>query len=576
MADETSQQKVFAKVRRFFKFTRAAYASLATALTLTLLALVIAASYHADAQRVAWSDYLDLPQMLGLVFFGIAVCTATYWTVRLWNEDLPASDKSLESAWQSGIDALEQRGIELSSVPLFLVLGCEQLSAQQRLIAESGLSLIAEPTPNFDSAPVRWFIGSDRVYLFCHGASTMTETQRRLALYGSSALKAKFSNLVSVASSRLSDSVGIREANIHTKSTTWSSQFSSAQTHYSKTASSLKGVGRIHHSTPESDQWIAVCTEQVAPDYGVSGDPQAIQSAESSLQRAESLMYMLSAPEADNARGIPARDHLEQTLGVLTSTELLQMEEMRSDLCRRLRSARKPVAAINGILVCVDAQQMECCGELVHPFGNALQRDLQSMQRCLGVQAPVSVLVENMYRVAGYSEFVRRSGLEVPEQEAIGAVFQIRRPPSPAAVRYLCQQAMRSLGLRIYGRMQPNGGVLQPGNLRLFRLLTTCRSRLLSNLCSFMTEATQWSIHEPTDEPIALSGLHFGSAGTNALEKGYIGRVFQQMFAQHELLNWTQLERKRQMRVRRWLFAMKVVVFALAIALCVRIALIYS
>ncbi len=170
------------KLARFFQWSTAAYASMMLGLALIGMTAIVWSIYNADAQRVAWGDYLGWQHLFVLFAIWLCVCLSAYWTIRLWNDDYPAHEQELESAWQSGLASLAELGIPFTSKPLFVVFGCEDESTQRRFMDQSKSALLVEPVPAV-SAPIKWYITEDRIVLFCRNVGTYTTSLNRLSLH---------------------------------------------------------------------------------------------------------------------------------------------------------------------------------------------------------------------------------------------------------------------------------------------------------------------------------------------------------------------------------------------------------
>ncbi len=159
-------------------------ALVASAVGVALLAVFLLnwAAYRSQPQRVAWSDYMQWPQLLGLGCLWAVICGLTYWLVRLWHEELPSDDRSIESAWQAGLKVLAGRGLSLDEVPVFVVLGNVDRAHSQRLLELGGMALQHELVPNQADAPLHWAFTDQGVWLFVHGAGIYSGLSRRLAM----------------------------------------------------------------------------------------------------------------------------------------------------------------------------------------------------------------------------------------------------------------------------------------------------------------------------------------------------------------------------------------------------------
>src|SRR5476649_2225638 len=101
--------------------------------------------------QAPWLRYFFLPILGQLVIFLVVVL---YWFYLLWfaeADDSPFTD--VDDAWQEAMHVLEQAGIQLPRVPLFLVVGRAQ-AAEEHLFEAAGIKLIVRQTPANPNAPV--------------------------------------------------------------------------------------------------------------------------------------------------------------------------------------------------------------------------------------------------------------------------------------------------------------------------------------------------------------------------------------------------------------------------------------
>lgn len=119
-----------------------------------------------------WPEFRDwyLPT-LGqlLIFMGVVL----YWLYVLWfaePEDSPFLD--IDAAWQEATKALDDAGIRLTRVPIFLVLG-RPCTSEANLFDAAGLKLAVKQTPADPRAPLHVFAEREAIYVTCRGASVL-------------------------------------------------------------------------------------------------------------------------------------------------------------------------------------------------------------------------------------------------------------------------------------------------------------------------------------------------------------------------------------------------------------------
>ena len=115
-------------------------------------------------------------------------------------------ERSLEQAWQAGMEGLRKIGTPIHELPLFVVIGCSHEKAQESFLLQAGLRLKTEPIPKASSSPLRWYLADDRILLFLSDVGSFSALQGRLALHRQEELAA-----YRTAIERLSRDSGLRQ-----------------------------------------------------------------------------------------------------------------------------------------------------------------------------------------------------------------------------------------------------------------------------------------------------------------------------------------------------------------------------
>src|SRR6266852_911459 len=92
----------------------------------------------------------------------------------LWKLLQPEEESSvfpdIDEAWEEAVKALEQGNIDLTEVPLFLVVG-KSAAPEEALFAAAHLNFTVKQSPRRSDAPVHVYANRDGVYVSCGGAS---------------------------------------------------------------------------------------------------------------------------------------------------------------------------------------------------------------------------------------------------------------------------------------------------------------------------------------------------------------------------------------------------------------------
>ncbi|MBX3437277.1 MAG: hypothetical protein KF861_07305, partial [Planctomycetaceae bacterium] len=109
-----------------------------------------------------WEDSPWIIVIGGLLLVGLP--WGTYQAIRFWLEAEPSPFEHLEKAWNYGVKALRDHGIELSDAPLFLVTGVQTETQARAFMHASGMSFSVNGVPEGPAA-LHWFANDDAIFL---------------------------------------------------------------------------------------------------------------------------------------------------------------------------------------------------------------------------------------------------------------------------------------------------------------------------------------------------------------------------------------------------------------------------
>ncbi len=540
MSDESGPKQP-ERIAKALRLSLAGYVAVCIATGLIVLTIAAWILFHAQPQRVAWGDYVGWRQALALLVSGSLSCVLAYWTVRLWSEDVPARERELEDAWQAGLQAIRKRGLSLKDLPLFLVVGCTEESSQSRFLNQSSVRLALPATPSAPNAPLRWFVAEDRVFLFCSDVGMFSALQSRLAIHAKkNSMQFNWnefeqgSSMQAVAETVLgcsSDESGFADNLELEVEETGSAK---VPTHASLTNELQRQIGGTNTAQSTS----------IVTSERPSTEPTSMQALES-LASAEALVAKL-----ENADAVPANARTaveskvlrrsQQNVPVLSSQETIRYQMLLADTCRLLRVARSNAAPINGVIAWVDGPQLMNCSQYSRQCGQALRNDCAQIQQQLEVLAPISIVVDRMQEVAGFTELVRRIGPERAASSALGEALELQQVPDLATVRELSRRSLRTVISSVYKCFQASHEAGQPGNHKLFQLVINCRGRLGQAISSLLVESMATAAQDRQADSSLLSGVYFTASGDKPTQRAFANEVLERVVLQQELLNWTQ------------------------------------
>ncbi len=547
MSDATLRDRLVS----FFRFSIADCVAICMGIALLLLTLIAWAIFDSEPQRVAWGDYVQWPQMLSLGLLWGLICCLSYWTVRLWNEDLPARDRELEIAWKAGMTALRKRGVAIDELPLFLVLGCQDEKSQSSFLQHAGIQMSIEPIPVASAAPLRWYIAQDRILLFCGDVGTFGATQNRFALHRQDELAT--SDLIEMVQLQ---KVPLKE--IEANASSRNQQQLQRQDSITFLAMAPHAMVGPSAESTGSDflNFVATLDSEERSSATKPSPRSSDQQVLESLEATERLFSDLDREPTDSANIADEEPQQpihpkQQHFSVLSSKEIVRLQSLLEDTCKRLKVARGKSAPVNGIVAWIDGPQLMDCARFSRQCGQAFRRDSLQIQQHLGLLAPVTVVVDRMHELVGFTELIRRMGREKSSRDALGEAFELQRLPEWPAIRNACNRSLQMVSAAVYRCFRTANGLGQPGNHKLFQLIVACRGRLGIALHSFLAESIATQPHRSSDpDPTMFSGVYFTASGEKPTQQGFSQQVLARMMDQQEFLSWTS-QRKSQEHVFR-------------------------
>lgn len=153
-------------VRRLGNLSLPARAAVVTAILLLLLILMVLCLYLLNPDHVPWRHSLSLGRIVAVLLLAIAIPWVVYNGLRLWLEGDHSQFPEIDFAWRAGLDALEQGGLSIETIPVFLVLGSSGERFERSLLAAARGDFRVRGVPE-GPAPVHWYANPDWIVLVC-------------------------------------------------------------------------------------------------------------------------------------------------------------------------------------------------------------------------------------------------------------------------------------------------------------------------------------------------------------------------------------------------------------------------
>lgn len=460
-----------------------------------VLVLLGFANYYFDVEVILQSPWpllrkIWLP-MVALLLYLLA--WSGWWLWQLLRPEAAASVyPDIDSAWDEARVLLEQAGIDLTDLPLFLLLG-EPRGGVEHLFGASQIPLVVRHAPRKADSPLRVYASRQAVYVTCVGASLLG----RQVSYQAEAIHAGTTDTV--------------PEQIHDEPL-------------------VTAAGRSR----------------------LTGKRDSLVLGSRRIEKDSSQAKKTASPNTGLMSSQPGREAIPLLKG---TAEMELYSDRLAYLCQRIRQTRHPYCPVNGILVLVPWESLVADQPAQHT-GRLCFRDLVTVQEVVQVQCPVFALVCDMEENEGFREIVirlpeaqRRFRLGVgfplaPDLETAQMGEMVE-----SGVRWVCETQFPTLiyNLLELDPQQLDTSVELQGNVRLYQLLYEMRERR-ERLTRFLSR----SILRPT---LPLGGCFFaGSAPSDQAEPAFVAGVFPLLVQSQNAVAWTPLPLAEDTAYRRWTF----------------------
>ena len=410
--------------------------------------------------------------------------------VSLWLKDVTVHFPEIQAAWNFGIRALQEKGMSITSVPLYLVVGPKNATEARNLMETSELHFRVEGQPEGDP-PLLWYVSRDAIFLVCPGASQA----------------ALLSNT------------------IVTKS----------------------GVIDIPEPEEDFDQtmddgatdWLNATVDFEAEESGFGNllfddqkDLYDISMSGREFSTNSSLKLMLDSLNLQPQTQID-KEALSTASAKLTC------------VCALLRRYRQPECAINGIISYLPHRLLAASENCVSALQSAVQLDNRVISHTIGMRAHTVVMVGGMECESGFIELMKRFGPDVSRRNRIGKGLPNKWcPPSPDTLESVARLACGAFEDNIYPLFRKDHGELkEAGNTKLYRLLCVIRLRVAERLSMVMRKS--YSYPEGQEHvAMPLLGCYFSGTGERPDQQAFSASVFRKLMQDPQEVDWHPNVRK--------------------------------
>ena len=158
--------KLVAAPQRFMGMALPTRVAALLAVFLCLLVLTAYVAFFFVKDGAHWAEWTRPGRIALIVALLIVIPLIARQTVRLFLEGSVSVFPDIDAAWQAGLDAMRKNGLDLTELPIFLVLGVRDGPHFDAIMDAAGIKLLVRAVPE-GREPLRWYAGERAVFLAC-------------------------------------------------------------------------------------------------------------------------------------------------------------------------------------------------------------------------------------------------------------------------------------------------------------------------------------------------------------------------------------------------------------------------
>jgi hypothetical protein len=215
-----------------------------------------------------------------------------------------------------------------------------------------------------------------------------------------------------------------------------------------------------------------------------------------------------------------------------------------------LRRERQPLCPLNGQVALVPAPMLLDIVATQEAI-EAVRRDQEVLRESTQLNCPVTLLVTGMENVAGFSELVRRLGVQLAKETRFGKGYNVWHPADRENMDALSSQACGAFEDWVYTLFREAGALGKPGNSKLYRLLCLIRGQFQNRIRNLLING--FGRDEETDATGygMFGGCYFAATGSADGRQAFVRSVFDKLLQQDEDVEWTEAALVEDDRYRR-------------------------
>ena len=466
---------------------------------------------HVERPREAFRN-LWLP-LLFLLAYALCWLGRGLWGLIGLEGEATVAFPDIDRAWSEAVRALDASGIDLTSTPLFLVLGRTR-ATEDALFRGIQPRLVMSGLPAGADAPLRVYANRDGIYVTLPGAS-----------------------LLGLQSGLLADE---------------SFEAPPPEARDEKIYDSMLSFSTINPAEHDS----AAAIQQImarAREQGRGGG-QLLEEE----RRAIGLMVAAGGTDEHHASVASNEGQARAPRSAVAdrADSEIQISRLRA-ACRIIARDRSPFCPINGVLVLLPIASSQS-DEAATRIGQVARVDLEAVRDAMEVRCPVFALVCDLETLPGFRELTARLPQDQRDRR-MGQRYPLIPDAEPSALPGMIGAGIQQIGnviipnlVSTLWRVESTGSDSAEdairGNTELYRLLGGIRDRQ-ARLIRVLTRAML-----PVDStPMMFGGCYLAATGSDSSgEQAFIPGVFRRLVESQDYVSWSPEAVAHDQSYARW------------------------
>jgi len=519
------------RLRRLAPQSAPGWAGCITWIFLLVVVITIWTLFFRDPNNVPWRHSVGWGRILLVCSLVFIIPYLLYRTLRLWLEPEKSLFPDINYAWNAGLEALEEHGLSIEELPVFLVLGSHHYEHEQAIASAARLELRVFGEPE-GPAPLHWYANPEAIYIFCTDASALSalaaKRQKQFEEQRSNPLRNPPPPTPEAAPAPSPEELSPRH-----RGTIEVDRFFEAEGTLSPDSTPPPGL----------DPSAAGAPAQVRGTLALD-QPVNLDSSQSSIATGQESFGGYGNDESF------MQDDLEDLPVELNSSEVSEQLRKLQYVCQLLLQVRSPVCPINGILTMLPYGAIQAGEEDAEALQQAVKGDLMTIHFMLKLRCPVTAMVVDMERERGFQELVRRVGREGALNQRFGRKYDVRSLATPEEMHALSFHVSGAFEDWVYSLFRQEGSLSRRGNRQLYNLLCKVRAIFQIRLADVLAGGFGYDPALVTEEDSLLfSGCYFAATGKRVDRQAFVKGVFDKLQDEQEWVEWTTEALDRD---RRW------------------------